>query len=205
MLSIHFTYWCAFWETILEWNLIEANEYICLLSDKRNQTRFFTFNLTTDVIFCLYPFYFICYPNFPLLTWIFDSDIILGTFVIKRKSWKHIILWDIFQKLKNIVIHDPIFFFKIISQKMGLKNWAAASCFRIEASAVQIEIALEKVRFTHLNKKPEKWNFFWVSDEMLKFMRKKTGILGMGSSCGDSVFWLSGNGKKVQKQGTMKA
>ena len=36
---------------------------------------------------------------------------------------------------------------------MGLKNWAAASCFRIEASAVQIEIALEKVRFTHLNKK----------------------------------------------------
>ena len=48
---------------------------------------------------------------------------------------------------------------------MGLKNWAAASCFRIEASAVQIEIALEKVRFTHLKKTwkvkclfGERWN-----------------------------------------------
>ena len=169
MLSIHCTYWCAFWETILEWNLIETNEYICLLSDKYYQTKFFAFKLTTDLIFCLYPLCFICYPNFPLLTWIFDIIIILGTFVIKRKSWKHSILWDIFQKLKNIVIYDPRFFLKTIFQKLGLKNWAAASCFRFEASAVQIEISLEKVRFTftHLNKKKtwkvkclfgERWN-----------------------------------------------
>ena len=63
---------------------------------------------------------------------------------------------------------------------MGLKNWAAASCFRIEASAVQIEIALGKVRFTHLNKKPEKWNVFLVSDEMLKVMKKKNWDFGNG-------------------------
>ena len=92
----------------------------------------------------------------------------------EKLDTQHILRY-FFKNRKILKTTIPYFF---ITQKLELKNWAAASCFRFEASAVQIEIALGKVRFTHRNKKPEKWNVFLVSDEMLKVMKKKNWDFG---------------------------
>ena len=115
----------------------------------------------------------------------------------EKLDTQHILRY-FFKNRKILKTTIPYFF---ITQKLELKNWAAASCFRFEASAVQIEIALGKVRFTHLKteqkRKLEKWNVFLVSDEILSLMEKKK----MGLSCGYSVFWIVWNGEESTEAG----